>query len=177
MSIVPKERWFTDLVAFIEKEHGPAKDRLGRPWYQHFERVALRLIFRLPGASKAQIEAALLHDALMAGGRGKAFLASIGVEPEAIRIIEVTTPPPHGDYFRALEAITAEDNAIYARYVDGLIAGGDVAALHVKLADFQDTCDMLSEARTPELKAQLNDRYGPARDRLLAYLEKPAAAG
>lgn len=84
---------------------------------------------------------------------------------------------PHGDYFRALEAITPEDNAIYADYVERIVASGNEAALHVKLADFQDTCDLLNEARTPELKAQLRDRYEPARDRLLAVLEKtPPAA-
>lgn len=173
MSIVPREPWYTDLVHFIETHHGDARDRLGRPWYQHFERVALRLVFRLPGASKGQVQAALLHDAMMGGGGGREMLERLGVEDEAIRIIALTTPPPHGDYFRALEAITPDDNAIYRDYVEELVASGDDAALHMKLADFQDTCDMLSEARTPELKAQLQDRYRPARDRLASVLETP----
>lgn len=177
MSIVPREAWYTDLVGFVEAQHGDAKDRLGRPWYQHFERVALRLIFRLPGASRAQVQAALLHDAMMGGGGGRPLLNRLGVDEEAIRIIALTTPPPHGDYFRALEAITPADNAIYRNYVEQLGATNDHAAIHVKLADFQDTCDMLSEARTPELKAQLRDRYQPARDRLLALVEKPGELG
>lgn len=177
MSIIPKDAWYHELVALIEREHEGEIDRIGRPWYQHFERVALRLVFRLPTATKAQIQAALMHDALMAGGKGKDFLRSLGVEEEAIDIVELITPPPHGDYFRALEAITPEDNAIYADYVERIVASGYEAALHVKLADFQDTCDLLNEARTPELKAQLRDRYEPARDRLLAVLEKtPPAA-
>lgn len=172
MSVVPRESWYVDLVRLLDSRHGDEKDRLGRPWRQHFERVALRLIFRCPGASKGQIQAALLHDALMAGGGGHAFLDEVGVEPEAVRIIERTTPPPHGDYFRALEAITLADNAIYADYVEALVASGDEAALHMKLADFQDTCDMLGATSVPELKAQLRDRYAPARDRLAAVLDR-----
>ncbi|MGQ7414285.1 hypothetical protein ACTGVV_12225, partial [Streptococcus suis] len=98
------------------------RDRIGRPWYQHFERVALRLIFRNPKASRAQIEAAIMHDALMAGGKGRGFLDSIGLEPEAIAIIALTTPPPHGNYFRDFEAITPADNAIYLDYIRGVVA-------------------------------------------------------
>lgn len=172
MSIVPRERWYTDLVGLVQRQHGDAEDRLGRPWYQHFERVSLRLIFRLPGATKGQVQAALLHDAMMAGGGGEPFLRSLGVEEEAIRIVALTTPPPHGDYFRALEAITPEDNAIYRDYVERLVATGDRGALHMKLADFQDTCDMLGEATLPALKLQLRDRYRPARDRLASALDR-----
>lgn len=172
MSIVPRERWYTSLVDLVERRHGDARDRLGRPWCQHFERVALRLVFRLPEVTKGQVQAALLHDAMMTGGGGLPLLRELGVEDEAIRIVELTTPPPHGDYFRALEAITPEDNAIYARYVEQLVASRDRAALHMKLADFQDTCDMLGETAVPELKAQLRDRYGPARDRLAAVLDR-----
>lgn len=172
MSIIPSEPWFGKLVALAIEMHGDARDRIGRPWCQHFERVALRTLFRDPFADRASVEAGLMHDALMAGGKGKDWLREIGCQERAIDIIDLITPPPHGDYFRALEAITPEDNAIYLNYVRGLVASGDERAMHVKLADINDTCDMLREATLPSLKAQLHQRYIPSRDLLQERLER-----
>jgi hypothetical protein len=159
----------------VRQEHGTTPDRIGRPWYQHFERVALRTIFRCPGVTQAQIEAALMHDALMAGGKGHDFLKEIGLLKEAIEIIELITPPPHGNYFRDFEAITAEDNAVYLDYISGVVRSGNQAAIHVKLADIRDTIDAFQAASSPVLKGQLYERYEPSMKLLAAAVEIPAA--
>lgn len=175
MSLIPTEAWYSDRLKLVEEEHRGVLDRIGRPWYQHFERVALRLIFRNPKASRAQIEAAIMHDALMAGGKGRGFLESIGLQPEAIAIIELTTPPPHGNYFRDFEAITPADNAIYLDYIRGVVASGNRAAIQVKLADIRDTIEAFEESSLPVLKGQLRDRYRPSAELLAAAVETPAA--
>ncbi|MDQ8729053.1 hypothetical protein [Bradyrhizobium sp. LHD-71] len=171
MSLIPTEAWYRDRLKLVQEEHGATQDRIGRPWYQHFERVALRLMFRCPGASQAQIEAALMHDALMAGGKGRGFLEEIGLLDEAIEIIELITPPPHGNFFRDFEAITAADNAIYLAYIRGVVASGNKAAIHVKLADIRDTIEAFQAASSPVLKGQLRDRYQPSVDLLAVAVE------
>lgn len=175
MTLIPTEAWYHDRLRLVREEHGATPDRIGRPWYQHFERVALRTMFRCPTASQAQVEAALMHDALMAGGKGHSFLKEVGLLQEAIEIIELITPPPHGNYFRDFEAITAEDNAIYLDYVARIIGTGHHAAIHVKLADIRDTIDAFQAASSPVLKGQLHDRYEPSMKLLAAAVEVPQA--
>lgn len=173
MTLIPTEAWYHDRLKLVREEHGATRDRIGRPWYQHFERVALRTMFRCPGATQAQIEAALMHDALMAGGKGRGFLKEIGLLDEAIEIIELITPPPHGNYFRDFEAITAADNAVYLDYIAGVVGSGNAPAIHVKLADIRDTIDAFQAASLPALKGQLHERYQPSMNLLAAAVEVP----
>lgn len=175
MSLLPSGTWFQDRVEMLNQELEGTKDRIGRPWYQHFERVALRLIFRYPEAGRDQIEAALLHDVLMAGGKGKSHLRELGLSERAIRIIEITTPPPHGNHFRDFETITDADNAIYLDYIRGIVALRDIDAIQVKLADIRDTIDVLLVSSDPVLKGQLHNRYLPSLDLLSAAGETPMA--
>lgn len=175
MTLIPTAAWYHDRLKLVREEHGATPDRIGRPWYQHFERVALRTMFQCPGASQAQIEAALMHDALMAGGKGRRFLEGIDLLPEAIDIIDLTTPPPHGNYFRDFEAITPADNALYLTYVTGLIETRNRAAIHVKLADIRDTIEAFQASSSPVLKGQLRNRYQPAMEMLAAAVETKAA--
>ncbi len=172
MTLIPAGAWYHDLLRVAEDMHGDRKDRIGRLWCQHFERVALRVIFRDQLADKASVQAALMHDALMAGGRGAEWLREIGCEERAIDIVRLITPPPHANYFRQMDAVTPADNAIYLEYVRGLTTSGDERAMHVKLADLNDTIDAFREATLPVLKAQLRDRYIPSRDILQERLER-----
>lgn len=91
MTLVPSASWYTDIIAAVDQQQAGIKDHLGRPWAQHFERVALRLIFRKPDATRAHIEAALLHDAMMERGGGRKMLDALGVSREAREIIEIQT--------------------------------------------------------------------------------------
>lgn len=174
MSLVPDAPWYGALVRAVEQQQAGVVDRLGRPWAEHFQRVALRLIFRNPGATRAQIEAALLHDALMARGGGEAWLDGLGVGEEARAMIRITTPPPDADYYRVFEAIGPAENARYLDYVRGLAGSGHRGAIEMKLADVQDTIDACRTGATPVLVGQFHDRYEPSRLLLEAALSPVA---
>jgi hypothetical protein len=163
MSLVPTHSWYLNILSAVEKQQAGITDRIGRPWAQHFERVTLRLIFRNPHATRAQIEAALLHDALMARGGGMEMLNSLGITEEAKQIIEVTTPPPNADYYRHFEEIGPIECALYLDYIRGLVASGNRAAIEMKLADITDTIDACRAGATDVLIDQYLNRYEPSR--------------
>jgi len=170
MSLVPDAGWYRTLLAAVQAQQAGVEDRIGRPWAQHFERVALRTLFRNPGATRPQIEAALLHDAFMDRGGGAAILASLGVSPEAVAIIRITTPPPDADFYRDFERIGPAECEQYLAYVQGLAASGERAAIEMKLADITDTIDACRAGATPVLAGQFRHRYEPSRRLLEAAL-------
>lgn len=163
MSLVPDAGWYRAILAAVNTQQAGITDRVGRPWAQHFERVALRLIFRNPQASRAQIEAALLHDVMMARGSGQAVLDQLGISAEASEMIRVTTPPPNADYYRDFERIGPAECALYLDYVRGLVASGNRPAIEMKLADIQDTIDACKTGATDVLIDQYRNRYEPSR--------------
>jgi hypothetical protein len=163
------EEWHARICKLVVEEHGGTTDRLGRPWSGHFQRVAARLVFRRPSVGRAAVEAALMHDALMAGGRGEQGLLSAGLLPESIALIALVTPPPHANYFRDLKNVSPEENAIYLDYIRRIIATTNADAIYLKLADVSDTIDSLAEVHIPQLGQQLHDRYIPSRDLLFHW--------
>jgi len=162
-SLVPDAPWYHTLLATVQAQQAGVVDRLGRPWAQHFERVALRTLFRNPVVSRAQIEAALLHDAFMDRGGGTAMLSLLGIGPEATAIIRITTPPPDADYYRDFERIGPAECERYLAYISGLAASGERAAIEMKLADITDTIDACRAGATPVLAGQFYNRYEPSR--------------
>lgn len=175
MSLVPDAPWYQTLLAAVQRQQDGITDYVGRPWAQHFERVALRVIFRNPGASRAQIEAALLHDAMMDRGGGQDLLDRLGVSPEAAHIIAITTPPPNADYYRVFEQIGPAECALYLDYVRRLVATGHRPAIEMKLADISDTIDTCRTGVTDVLIDQYRNRYEPSR-RLLEAALSPLVA-
>ena len=170
MSLVPYSDWHCALLQAVQVQQAGVTDRLGRPWAQHFERVALRTMFRNPAASRAQIEAALLHDAFMDRGGGEPMLTELRVSEEAVDIIRLTTPPPAADFFRDFQAIGAPECALYLDYVRALVASGNKPAIEMKLADITDTIDACRAGGTPVQVRQYRDRYEPSRRILEAAL-------
>lgn len=173
MSLIPTEQWYHDDLAIVREYFGDMPDRVGRLWYQHFERVALRILFRYPQAGRDLIEAALFHDSLMAGGRGKDGLRALGLSERAIEIVDRTTPPPDHNYFRDSERSTPEENQTYFNYIQRIIDSGDIDSIHFKLADIRDTLDLLQLSSDPNLKAQMHDRYLPSAKMLADAVETP----
>ncbi len=170
MSVVPRDEWFWTLVKAVERQQAGITDRIGRPWAQHFERVALRVLFRNPGASRAQLEAALLHDAFMDRGGGQAMLEELGVSDEAIAMIRKTTPPPDADFYRDFEAIGPAECEKYLEYAHILATSGERVAIEMKLADVTDTIDACRAGATEVLVGQWRNRYEPTRQILEAAL-------
>ena len=170
MTLVPDAPWYRALLAAVQAQQAGVMDRVGRPWAQHFERVALRTLFRNPAAPRAQLEAALLHDAFMDRGGGEAMLRSLEVGSEAVAMIRLTTPPPDADFYRDFEAIGPAECARYLGYVRGLAGSGDRLAIEMKLADITDTIDACRTGATPVLTDQFRTRYEPSRRILEAAL-------
>jgi ethanolamine utilization microcompartment shell protein EutS len=163
MWLEPEDERWQRLLADLETRHAGATDLNGRPWADHFRRVALRLCLRYPQPGRDQLEAALLHDALMAGGGGRERMEALGLSETAMEIVRVTTPPPNADYYRNYRAVTAADDAGYLEYVRGLVASGNVAGVEMKLADVCDTIDQMRVLRDPKIIAQVPHRYEPSR--------------
>lgn len=172
MWLEPDDPRWQRLIAELEARHAGATDLTGRPWAEHFRRVALRLCLRYPKPNRDQLEAALLHDALMARGGGKERMLGLGLSEAAIEIVRVTTPPPNADYYRDFRAVTAEDDAGYLEYVRGLVDSGNVAAIEMKLADVCDTIDQMRVQRDAVIEQQVPNRYEPSRAILEAGLAK-----
>ena len=170
MGLIPDAGWYRALLDAVQAQQAGVTDRLGRPWAEHFERVALRTLFRNPAATRAQMEAALLHDAFMDRGGGEAMLASLGVGAAAIEMIRVTTPPPDADFYRNFEAVGPAECERYLDYVSALAASGNRAAIEMKLADISDTIDACRTGATPVLIEQYRSRYEPSRRILEAAL-------
>lgn len=160
---VPSQDWYRSAVAFVRQRHAGKRDALGAPYHLHFERVAARLLRLFPTATRGQIEAALLHDALEPGDGKIADLGALGLDPEAVRIIAAITLP--------------QDGRSYVQYIADLAATGDVPSVQVKLADNLDATEFYSSRPSLEARAVLRDRYDPCRLLLQAALiraEHPA---
>jgi len=161
MSALPEgEAWYQRAWTLVLKRHTGKADQLGRPYVQHFVRVTGLLLQRFPAATRAQVQAALLHDALEpGGGLNGDTLHRAGIEAGAVAIIRNIALPA--------------DDRPYQQYIDALCASGDISAIQVKLADNLDAFALYT-ALGDEASVQLvRTRYVPARRALEAALGKP----
>ncbi len=172
MWLEPEDDRWRGLIAELEERHSGAKDLNGRPWAEHFRRVALRLCLRYPQPNRDQLEAALIHDALMTGGGGRERMEALQLSQAAIEIVRVTTPPPNADYYRDFKAVTPGDDQGYLDYVRGLVASGNLAAIEMKLADVCDTIDQMRVLQDSQISQQVPNRYEPSRALLEQGLNK-----
>ena len=159
---------YSELLQAIRTMHDGISDPLGRPRYQHFERVVERLKARNPDAPIAQVEAALLHDVLTHEAGGHGFLERLAVTGETLDILERIVPPPNANYYQDINKFTAADNADYLAYVEALINSAHAGAIAVKLADVEDTVALLREIGGEVALTQLARQYEPSRQLLEA---------
>ena len=154
---------YCELLEAVKAIHGGTQDSLGRPRYDHFERVVKRLVSRNPDAPPEAIEAAILHDAITHPDGGNALLKKLNVRQRTIDILARLVPPPNADYYSQMDRFTPADNAVYLDYVRTLIASGDRAAIAVKLADVEDTVETLRALGNEVALRQLERQYDPSR--------------
>lgn len=166
MFLEPQDKRYEQLVAELERRHAGKFDLNGRPWMEHYRRVAIRTAMLNPNACRDQLEAALFHDALFTGGGGVALMQALGLGSEAMRIVVASTPPPNKDYFRDLRNMTKEENQMYHDYIVRLCETNDINTIEFKLADISDTIDQLTYSNDLGIRRQLIDQYIPARDLL-----------
>lgn len=122
------------------------------------ERVARRLAERFPDATKAQLQAALLHDAIEDAGVTAEELRAAGIEDEAISAIQLVS--------RNLDPA-----GTYLNWIERIAVSGNVTAIRVKLTDNLDNSDPLRVAALPAGSRMVAERYAPAR----AILERALA--
>lgn len=150
--------WYSEAWALIEARHAGKVDRLQRPSSDHFPRVMLRLLSLNPYASTAQLQAALLHDALEPGHYTRRQLLDKGVLPQAVQIIERISLP--------------QDGRSYLQYIDDLAASDNVEAKEVKLADNYDAYDLFLMVGSLEGVERVRTQYHPSVSRLRASLRQ-----
>jgi (p)ppGpp synthase/HD superfamily hydrolase len=163
MAISDIDPRYAELIEVVAGMHEGVRDPLGRPRYEHFERVAQLLLDRDPNASKDEIEAALLHDVITHPTGGLAMLETLSVSPETTEILKKIVPPPNAKYYTDIENFTADDNRAYLEYVYGLVASGHREAIAVKLADIEDTVSYLRAIGSETTLKQLARQYEPSR--------------
>lgn len=173
MQTLSKDARYTELLQAVQQMHEGARDAQGRPRAQHFERVVQRLLSRNPGAPRAQIEAALLHDVLTHPAGGPDFLDRLHVDAPTRAILERIVPPPNANHFQDVAQFTPKDNADYLAFIQALASSGDEDAMAVKLADLEDTVATLGETGTEICIRELNRQYDPSRRILDAALSTP----
>jgi (p)ppGpp synthase/HD superfamily hydrolase len=153
------EPWYRETLALAQRLHAGQVDKGGRPYVEHVERVARRLVEMFPDATREQIQAALLHDALEDCDTTPVRLVLDGIEPEVVEIVERLTRPA---------------DLPYLTWIEQLAASGDIDAIRVKLADNLDNSDPAREH--PDQERMMRARYLPARAILEAALTKAASA-
>lgn len=151
------EAWYKSALAFVQRRHEGKKDKAGQPYYRHFESVADNLRQMFPHATRSQIEAALLHDALEPDGCSVEELRQEGIQEESIAIIRRITLPT--------------DGRSYLQYVRDLVDSGDRKAIEVKLCDNIEAYNSYKDATDPNGQALFKDRYEPSRRMMEEALE------
>ncbi len=142
--------WFREALEFAKSLHHGQVDKAGAPYWMHLERVARRLVERFPDATKAQLQAALLHDVIEDAGATADDLRDAGIEEEAIAAIQLVS--------RNLDS-----DGTYPDWIRQIAATGNVTAIRVKLVDNLDNSDparVVAIAAGPRMVAE---KYAPAR--------------
>jgi (p)ppGpp synthase/HD superfamily hydrolase len=145
--------WYRSTLNLAKRLHGGQVDRGGRPYWRHLENVARALVERWPDATKSEIQAALLHDALEDTSATAADLRTQGIPADVIAIVQ---------------RLTRDPTVPYQDFIRSIAASGNLSAIRVKLADNADNSD---PARIhPDSAAMLAETYRPAKRILDAAL-------
>ncbi|MBY6264021.1 HD domain-containing protein [Azospirillum sp. 412522] len=144
------EVWFRETLEFARALHHGQVDKAGAPYWLHLERVARRLAERFPDATKAQLQAALLHDAIEDAGATADDLRDAGIEEEAIAAIRLVSR-------------NLDPDGTYLEWIGRIAASGNVTAIRVKLADNLDNSDPARVAAIAAGPRMVAEKYAPAR--------------
>jgi (p)ppGpp synthase/HD superfamily hydrolase len=115
MALTPRS-----VVALAEelarRYHGGQVDRVGAPYIEHPRAVA----GLLAGAPEPWRAAAWLHDVLEHTDATAADLASAGVPPEVVHLVEVLTRRPGEDYLAFIGRVCLDPAAVRVKIADAL---------------------------------------------------------
>lgn len=142
--------WFREALEFAKILHHGQVDKAGAPYWMHLERVAHRLVERFPDATKAQLQAALLHDAMEDAGVTADDLRGAGIEEDAIVAIQLVSR-------------NLDPDGPYLDWIRRIVASGNVTAIRVKLVDNLDNSDPVRVAALAAGPRMVAEKYAPAR--------------
>ncbi len=154
--------------AFVRKAHDGQRDKIGRPYVEHIERVADRVAAKLgalrergvtiePAQAQEIVTAALLHDVIEDCGLVADDLLNLGC-PDAVVDTVLT--------------LTRRKGEAYPEFIERIAASGNLGAMLIKLADVDDNLDPARFALlSREDAARLGPRYSKAALRLRQELQ------
>ena len=120
--------------------HAGQKDKLGKPYISHIERVAVHLRQSFANFTDDQLHAAYLHDAMEDCGVTKSDLFDKGYKDTIVKTIELVTKPTE-----------KMSNSDYEEWIRSIIASQNIDAIRVK---FSDMSDNLNEKRMSQLEVK-----------------------
>ncbi len=141
------ELWFKETVALATRAHAGQVDKTGELYIGHLTRTAAHLVRLFPGATRAEIKAAILHDVLEDTSTTESDLAAAGIEPEVVGMVRDLTRPAG-----------ATD---YKDWIRWLTNNASTGALRVKLADNTDNRDP-ERCRKADMRIEMTNKYEPA---------------
>ena len=121
--------------------HADQKDKLGKPYIGHIERVVAHLKQSFSNFTDDQLHAAYLHDAMEDCGVTKSDLFDKGYKDTIVKTIELVTKPK--------EKMSNSDCEEWIRSI--IIASQNIDAIRVK---FSDMSDNLNEERMSQLEVK-----------------------
>lgn len=129
--------------------HADQRDKLGKPYIGHIERVVEHLRQSFVNFTDDQLHAAYLHDAMEDCGVTKSDLFDKGYKDTIVKTIELVTKPKE-----------KMSNSDYEKWIRSMIASQNIDAIRVKFADMTDN---FNKMRMSLLDAQernkLNKKY------------------
>ena len=120
--------------------HADQRDKLGKPYTGHIERVAAHLKLSFANFTDDQLHAAYLHDAMEDCGTTKSDLFERGYKYTIVKTIELVTKPREKMF-----------NSDYEEWIRSIIASQNIDAIRVK---FSDMSDNFNEERMSQLEVE-----------------------
>lgn len=142
------EPWYLETLAIARELHVGQTDAAGGLKADHVERAAHNLVAMFPDASRAEVQAALLHDTIEDTDATWDSLAQRGIPHIVLDVVSFLTHDKEG--------------IPYLDYVRSIVEMGGISATRVKLADNMDN---LSRDRPdyPGRAKREQEKYLPAR--------------
>lgn len=147
-----------ETMELVRKLHAGQSDKAGAPFVEHLFRVE-EIHRRLwpVGPSTLERLACLLHDVIEDTDTTAEDLLRMGFSKATVEIVEIVTRRP---------------TEVYGAFILRIVQSGNIGAMRVKLADNTDNLDVARLMKLkPEVRAKIERRYLPARERLIEGIE------
>ncbi len=142
------KRFESNAFCIAMRAHAGQFDKNGAMYWDHLLRTTRHLKRMFPDATRAEIEAAWLHDAMEDTPITEADLLAGGITQEAIDIIVLLTKP---------------QGMPYIDYIRRIVESQNLSAMRVKLADNADNSDPERGPVDEAFTRRVKEKYLPAK--------------